>query len=355
MIFTLRIFFIGLIAFVPSQDGKELTVLLVETRPGHVASDGSLIPPHHPMLLARAAECRGHCGIDEGIDPLLLFPKDSAADAHLAAALDAGAAWTLDGSDLSIVDAGSRKASASLSLQGHPRQPGAPLALSRNPEGNTMDFDYVADLSRIVPSAGVVDPDVLARLPQRRLITARLRLRSGKVGTCRLVHVDGEVHSFDFKSLRRDCAKQERGSSQLLAAPQPLADWVAAEIEVSGPEVEIVETRFASGEIRTIRLAPQDGLVELAVLNIPDPPSEEELPEHHEADRHFELYYKLAQKPLPPCQWPVPHVGPKDESVKAQGSACPSRLLAGLPLSDPKGFYERIICPVGQLSESGAP
>ncbi|HEX7184665.1 MAG TPA: hypothetical protein VF756_22765 [Thermoanaerobaculia bacterium] len=348
MTFILKIFFMGLIAFVPSQDGKELTVLLVETRPGYVASDGSLIAPHHPMLLARAEKCWGHCGIDEGIDPHLLFPRDSPADAqrYLAAALGNGAAWSLDGSDLSIVDAGSQKSSASLSLQGRPRQPGAPLALSKTLEGDTLDFDYIADLGRVLPAAGAVDPDVLARLPQRRLITARLRLQSGKIGTYRLVHMFGKVHSFSFKALRCNGANVEYS--------QPLADWVTAEIEVSGPEVEIVENHFADREIRTIRLAPQDGLVELAVLNIPDPPSEEELPENHEADRHFELYYKLAQTLLSPCQWPVPHVGPEVENG-APEKARPSALLAGLKLGDPKGYYERIMCPVGQLSESGAP
>lgn len=347
MTFILRIFFMGLIAFVPSRDGKELTVLLVETRPGHIAADGSMIAPHHSMLLARAGQCWGHCGIDEQVVPRLLFPKDDdpAARRYLSAALDHGAAWSLDGSDLSIVDAGSQKSSASLSLQGRPRQPGAPLALSKTPDGDTMDFDYVADLGRIIPSAAAVDPDVLARLPQRRLITARLRLRSGKVWTYRLVHVDDKVHSFDFKALRGDGAK--------VGYSQALADWVVAEIEVSGQEVEIVENHFASGEIRTIRLAPQDGLVELAVMNIPDPPSprpEESFPEHHEVDQHFELYYKLAQTPPPPCQWPVPHVGPEVQSVEGQEKARSSGLLEGLKLGDPKGFYERIMCPVGQLS-----
>lgn len=332
MTFTLKIFFMGLIAFVPSQDEKELTVLLVETRPGHVASDGSLIAPHHPMLLARAERCWGHCGIDERIDPGLLFPKDSATDArkYLAAALGNGAAWTLDGSDLSIVDAGPRRSGESL----------------------TMDLDDVAHLGRIVPSAGVVDSDTLARLPQRKLITGRLRLRSGNVWTWRLVHVADKVRSFDFKSLRPEGAKA--GYSQ------PIADWVAAEIELSGDEVEIVETRFASEEIRTIRLAPQDGLVELAVMNIPDPPSagsEEAVHEHHEVDRHFELYYRLAETPPPPWQFPVPHVGPAVETPEtgSQKARSSSGLLAGLKLDGPKGYYERIMCPVGQLSEGGAP
>jgi len=325
MTFILRIFFMGLVAFVPNRDGTELTVLLVETRPGQVASNGAAIALHHPMLLARAADCRGNCGIAAGIDPHLLFWKDGAAAAsYLAAALDHGAAWTLDGSDLSIPDAEARERGQ---LE--------------------MQLGDIADLGRIAPGSGVVKPDLLAPRPPQNLIAARFLLRSGKVRPYRFVREDGKVLPIDFKPLN--------GGRAVEGAPQALADWMMAEIEVAGDSVEIVENRFGDEGSRRIRLAPEKGgAVELAVMNIPDPPSEESTHEAHAADTHFELYYNLAQTPPPAGQRPVPHVA-KGRGAFLRDETLRSGLLEGLKLNGPKGFYERIICPVAQLSAGQAP
>src|SRR3954454_13818387 len=59
MSFILRIYIIGLMAFVPSQDGRRMAVLMVDARAGYHASDGSVFPSHVPMLVARAASCKG--------------------------------------------------------------------------------------------------------------------------------------------------------------------------------------------------------------------------------------------------------------------------------------------------------
>lgn len=316
MTFILRIFFMGLIAFVPDRDGKELTVLLVETRPEQAASNGSAIALHHPMLLARAAECRGQCGIAEGIDPHLLFPKDGAAAAgYLAAALDRGAAWILDDADLSI-------------------------ARTRGDGKLELQLGDVADLGRIAPGSGVVKPELLAARPPQGLIAARFRLRSGKVRPYRFVGEDGKLLPIDFKPLN--------GGRPAQGAPRTLADWMIAEIEVTGDSVEIVEARFGGAGTRRIRLTPQDGVVELAVMNIPDPPAEESTHAAHAADTHFELYYNLAQTPPPAGQRPVPHVA-RGRGALLRDEALRSKLLERLKLNDPKGFYERIICPVARL------
>lgn len=339
MTFKLLIYFMGLIAFVPSRDGKELTVLLVETRPGHVATDGSLIAPHHPMLLARAADCWGHCGI---LDPTLagfFFTRDGTARANefLSAALGKkGAAWRLDGSDLSIPDARPETSRKALTLQNGDTDP-------------TTDFSAIADLGRFVPSAGIVDPDLLARQPPRKLIAARLRLQSGKVWTYR--HIGPCV----FKTL------QGKGGGGENAAPsRMLADWVAAELEISDGTVEIVDTRFGGKEIRTIRLAPQDGLVELAVMNIPPPPVQQSDNSSHAAHApaaHFERYYDLARNPPPPDQRPVPHAATDQGPALPSGQEKrpPSKLIDAIKLGDPKGFYERILCPPAQLSAGDGP
>ncbi len=337
MTFVLRIFFMGLIAFVPSRDGKELTVLLVETRPGYVASDGSLIPPHQPMLLARAAKCWGHCGIGNFTHAGFFFAKVGEAGANrlLSAALSHGAAWELDGSDLSIVDAQPSRAA---------------LSLQTEDSAERKAFGWIADLGQIIPSTGTVDPDVLACRPQKGLVTSRLRLKSGKVWTYRFIHLADKVLPVKFRTLQ--------GTDEKEGFSRPIADWVAAEIEISGDSVEIVENRFGCGEIRTIRLAPENGLVELALMNIPPPPPQSFDGSHreHEPAAHFEMYYDLAQTPPPSDRRPVPHVPAQQSSLPPEPEKrIPSKLLDALTLGDPKGFYERILCPPARLSDGAIP
>ena len=55
MSFILKLFFTGLMAFVPSEDGKEMTVLLLNVNHNYQSSDGSSLPHHKPLLIARAA------------------------------------------------------------------------------------------------------------------------------------------------------------------------------------------------------------------------------------------------------------------------------------------------------------
>ena len=342
MTFVLRIFFIGLIAFVPSRDGKELTVLLVETHPGHKTSDGTLIAPHQPMLLARAAKCWGHCGITDPDLAGYFFQKDQQgqeespahANRRLESALSSGAAWKLDGSDLTLVDAQPSRAA---------------LRLQTGKAAEPTNFNRIADLGQIVPAAGTADPDLLACRPQKGLIAGRLRLRTGKVWTYRLLRVDGEVLPFEFKTLKGEDEKT-------VSSQQPIADWVAAEVEISGDSVEIVENHFGCEEIRTIRLAPENGLVELALMNIPPPPPEDSGGSHpaQESATHFEMYYDLAREQLPPDRRPVPYAVHQPLSPSS-GPEPRSILLERLKLGDPKGFYERILCPPALLSEGVSP
>src|SRR5258706_3928052 len=60
MNFVLRILFTGLIAFVRSNDGQELTVLLLNANHQHI-SDGTVLSSHKPLLIARAGGCTGTC------------------------------------------------------------------------------------------------------------------------------------------------------------------------------------------------------------------------------------------------------------------------------------------------------
>ena len=61
MEFILRIFFSGLMALIPSEDGTELTVLLLNVEHAHHVSDGTTLAQHKPLLVARAGNCTGQC------------------------------------------------------------------------------------------------------------------------------------------------------------------------------------------------------------------------------------------------------------------------------------------------------
>jgi hypothetical protein len=52
--FVLRILFSGLMAFLPNENGTEVTVLLLDTEHYAHTSDGAAMPSHKALLYARA-------------------------------------------------------------------------------------------------------------------------------------------------------------------------------------------------------------------------------------------------------------------------------------------------------------
>src|SRR4051812_21073938 len=108
--FVLRIIFSGLIVFVPSQDGRQVTVLLLNVPHNHQLSDGSALADHKPLMVARAGACSGDCPTRDAEIARFLFADKSLAEAldALEAAVGGGGAWVLDGSELFV-----RKASES--------------------------------------------------------------------------------------------------------------------------------------------------------------------------------------------------------------------------------------------------
>lgn len=359
MNFVLRIFFSGLIAFAPSPDGKELTVLLLDTGHEYSLSDSTALPHHHPLLLARAGKCEGQCGPGDGSIAKYLYPgksKEQAADAF-AVALQDGAAWKLSRSELSIgsEEAGDAALSPLLTLRKNVRKTAAghPVEVPTSPE-ERKDFSWVADLSQLVDaSAGGLKPGLVSG-PPPRLIAARLKLRSGKVFTYRLVRVDNSVGPIHFMPLQ--------GDGKEASYRQALAGWVAAEIEVQGSSVRVIEKHFDSETERSMTLSPQNNEIELAVLNLPElrpePPTDSSA-QDPQPGMHFELFYELVKTPLPKSSRLVPQVGmwsatrqdpqvgwdilhPKDDPK--------SLLLDDINLGIGRGPYDVIICPMIQYS-----
>lgn len=337
--------------FVPSKDGRELTVLVVSTPHNIQLAGGAPLPLHMPILLARASHCADTepCpGSDDKIAKFLFSGKspERAADSLRAAVLGGGA-WQLSSSDFSLPGA-----TAPLDIRKNARgrtAEGRPLQVPRTSE-ERADFSWVPKLKSIAPDSGEIKPELLGEHPPAWLIAARFRLRSGSVITYSMIRVDGKVRPIHFNVAP--------GAAEV-PYTQAVANWVEAEIHVPGDTVELVETNFETGAKRTIKLRPVGRVVELAILNFPPfvaPGSKQPLPKR---GQHFEVYYDLMTTPPAKGQRPVPDL-PKDmEASDPQadwGALHPqepvSHLLDHLglnPRGRKKSPYDLSLCPGAQF------
>jgi hypothetical protein len=356
--FILHILFTGLIAFVPSKDGTEVTVLLLNVNHNNHTSDGASLAHHKPLLMARAGTCTGDCPTrDEGV-ARYMFADKSLAEAldSLELAVSGGGAWELAGSDLSI-------------HKGSTGDPDLPALIVRNNVRNTVDgqldaipttateredFSWVADLPQVCPSDCTLNSAVLDAQPPSGLIAARLHLRSGKLFTYAVARIGSNVTPVHFKRLD--------GEGSASPYSQAVASWVGADIEVSGDSIEIVDEKFNGDPGRTMTLTPDtNGKVEIAVLNLPRfvPPAS---PANGapQVGKHFETYYELAQ--TPPAQ--ETRLVPKAEGAASDASypevawglihpqdVVWSELLNKLRLDVGRSAYDRTLCPPTQIPQ----
>jgi hypothetical protein len=349
--FIVRILFSGLIAFVPSEDGTELNVLLLNTEHAAHTSDGSALPTHHPFLIARAGNCTGDCDSDTVVATTMFRDQTSTtAQASLAEAVNNGAGWALNGSDLTV-NKGSTSAPnlPALVLLDNVRGTvnGAPQIIPTT-SAQREDITWVADGQQICTSGCTLNSAVLGTQPPAGLIAARLRLRSGKVFTYNIARIGSDVTPVHFKRLD--------GTGSASSYSQAIATWVGADIEVDGDDIEIVESSFDGTPARSMKLSPDTtGKIEIAVLNNPShvPPSttNNNAPQ---VGKHFEAYYDLYQ--TPPAREtrlvPYPGAAPNSQSYSQVGwhqihptTAVWSDLLNKLRLDIGRTMYDRLLCP----------
>ncbi|MDX1998916.1 MAG: hypothetical protein SF066_14460 [Thermoanaerobaculia bacterium] len=345
--FTLKIFFLGLIAFSPSPDGQELRVLLVDGRQGYTTSDGTEIGPHHAFLMATAGSCQNDCTPgDSSIADFFFGKYGSAAPGHLSEALVGGAVWRLSESEIELrtpqAVSGQPLVLTNSRSTGTPRSglPAAPLEAS--------DFSWIANLGQIAPDSGGLNLDHLEQPALTGWVIATLRLRNGRISAYRLAGVENQVIPIGFRALLRGATSNYS---------QALADSVMAEIEIEGDAVEIVEKSFDGATRKTLRLKPNaQGVVELALLNMPpvhnghthhtSTPNTTGLPD---PGKHFELFYALTENPPAKTQRLVPHADTRAGVPWSQiypRRQSDSTLLAALGLDDPRTILEAVLCPV---------
>jgi hypothetical protein len=346
--FILRIIFSGLIAFVPSEDGTEVTVLLLNVDHAYHTSDGAALPRHNPIVLTRAGNCSGSCPTSTENLATLLFPdlSTTAAVAALEEAVSGGGAWQLSGSELTL-EKGSSGDPALPALDIHDGVRGTvngQLQTIPTTSSEREDFTWIADFGQIC-STCTLDSDVLATQPPAGLIAARFRLRTGKVYTYSVARLGTDITPVHFQRLD--------GTGSSSSYSQAIASMVAADIEISGSSVKLVEEKFDGSTGRTMTLSPDtNGKVEMAVLNLPSfvPPASSSNGAA-QVGKHFEMYYQLASTPPAAEARLVPRAGSSVSypeitwsSVHPQAAVW-SDLLNKIRLDVGRGPYDRTICP----------
>ncbi|HEX7680419.1 MAG TPA: hypothetical protein VF713_19970 [Thermoanaerobaculia bacterium] len=353
--FILKILFSGLMVFTPSQDGKEMTVLLLAAGHSHQLSDGSMLQRHKPLLVARAGSCSGDCPTRDSEIAEFVYADQSLTTAQdsLEAAADGGGAWALSGSDIALQKASNGDPDLpALSVTSNVRTTvnGQP-SLIPSTSSEREDISWIADVKQICGSGCALDPSVLASVPPSTIV-ARLHLRSGRLFSYSISRIGANVTPVHFSRLD--------GSGSASPYSQAIASWVGAEVQISGSGIEIVESKFNGDPGRSMTLTPDaNNAIEIAVLNFPPfvPPASS-INDAPQVGKHFEAYYDLLQDPPAKETRLVPRAGAVsgaqyptvDYATVHPQSAVYSPLLNKLRLDIGRTAYERVFCPPGYIA-----
>lgn len=345
MDFLVRILFSGLMVFIPSDNGQQLDVVLLKAAHAHHLSDGSALGTHNAMLFARAGSCTGDCPTTDGTTATTVYRDKTLTQAQdaLAEAVSGGAAWFLNGSQITVNKVGINAPALpgfSFLTGARPSVNGVPVALPSNSTERT-DYSWLANMQQICGSGCTFDADLIGSNPPSDLVVARFRLRSGKAFTYSLARGGTNVQPVTFKRL---------DASASGTTAQAVATWMGVDIEVSGDSIEIVEEKFDASAGRSMVLTPDaNDRIEVAVVNLPPfvpPASPATLAP--QTGKHFEAYYELLNTVPSKETRLVPFAGSAsstDWTLVHPTTAVASTLLAKLRLDVGRGPYDRVLCP----------
>ena len=346
--FVLKILFTGLMAFIPNENGTEVTVLLLSADHYHT-SDGAAMQPHKAVLFARG-NCTGDCVNDDATIAAFIF-RDLAQAARLDSltyALGNGSAWWISGSDLRVQKSSSGAANLpALRIRNDLRGTvnGQPQLVPTT-SSQRQDYTWMAKLQQLCGSGCTIDPDLLANVPPG-IVAARFKIDSGDLYTHSIARIGSDVTPVHFKRLD--------GTGSTAAYVQAITSWVGVDIAVPGSSVQLVETKHDGGTGRSMTLAPDaSGKVEMAVLNLPPfvPPASANN-DAPQVGKHFEMYYELLQNPPARAARLVPLAGAPAGTTVPQvswtsvhpASEIDSVLLNRLRLEPGRSLYDRTLCP----------
>ena len=349
MNFLVRILFSGLIALVPSEDGQQLDVLLLNIDHAYQLSDGTSLTHHTPVVLARAGNCTGDCPTQNLEIARTLFSdkSDTVALDSLAYAVQGGGAWKIAGSELSVRKGSETAAELpALILTNDTRGTDNIPTTSTERE----DLSWLANLKQVTPGGYTINSSVLGANPPAGLVAGRFRLRSGKVFTYSIARIGTNVTPVHYK--------RANGTGDVSPYSQAVATWVAADINVNGSDIELVEEKFDGTGGRTMKLAPDaNGKIEIAMINLPPYAPPTTTTSTPGAGKHFEVYYDLANATVAAANRLVPFTGAAAGSgsypTVAWSTIHPqeqySELLNRLRLNAGRTMDEQILCPPGGI------
>jgi hypothetical protein len=336
-------------AFIPNENGTEVTVLLLNADHYHT-TDGPAMPPHTSVLYARAGSCSADCVNDDPAIAGIAFrdASDTVALDSLTYALgEGGSAWLLAGSDISVVKSDGAANLPALNIRDDVRGTveGQPQIIPTTAT-ERKDYSWLARLAQSCSSGCTLDSDLFDTVPPE-IVAARFKINSGDLYTYSLARLKSNVTPVQFKRLD--------GTGSTSSYTQAVASWMGVDIEVTGDSVQFVETKHNGGTGRSMTLSPDsNGKVEVAVVNLPPfiPPASPNN-DAPQPGKHFEMYYELLESPPAREARLVPFAGAPSGTTVPEVSwtsvhpsiATSSVLLTRLRMEPSRSFYDRVICP----------
>ena len=340
--FVLRILFSGLMAFLPNENGTEVTVLLLNADHYAHTSDGAAMQPHKAILYARAGDCSGDCADDDGIagDTFRDLSPETALDS-LSYALGDGSAWLIAGSNIAV-----QKSSGAANLPALQIRDDVRAIVDDEPQiipttsTERGDFSWIPSLQKLCTSGCTIDSDLLDAVPPE-IVAARFTIDSGDLYTYSVARLGSDVTPVQFKRLD--------GEGSASSYVQAVTSWVGLDITVTGDSIDFVETKHDNSTGRAMTLSPDNGKVEVAVVNLPPSvPPASSTNSAPQVGKHFEMYYELLETPPDREARLVPYAAPGVTVPEVSWSSihpASSELLNRLRFEPGRSLYDRVICP----------
>ena len=288
--FTLRVFFYGLVAFVPNK--PDSTIVLVVDGRAPITPDTCLNHPHDPLVgfAGGRADCvSGDCD----------YAKNVVEGEHCRAT----GWWRLSGQVVYI---------PTISLPGAPKVQGSKGRSGLPSSGEDEDFGWAAQMASIDPIAGDVDRSVLGGPSALGKVAGRIDIQDGLLRSCQLVTVP---RGSGGKQLGVPLIAFGSRVGKVSPQVQALAEIFVLEKNIDGDFVTIAFTNFSDEkEIRRMNIYPgscpgggtNDQCLDIFIVNEPifnheEPkfcetydPNNPKDPELFRAV-HFPLYYNLSK------------------------------------------------------------
>jgi hypothetical protein len=271
---VLHLFFVGLIAFAPGEQG-EMRIFLLDGS-SEVSFIGCKSHPHMPQLVVRRENVLGPCENEEVVSGIPVCTWSLAKVTISAHGLSS------QGIEKAL---GKRKVGGS----------GEPLDYPTTADEAT-DISWLADMDDVTPDGG----DMLQGIYSGQVddgIAARLVLRDGKLQTCHIVEhlikIDNKcvpvIPLFKFR---------EKAQSVPRLYDQALADEIRLEARMDSHLLTIYREAFGGGFKPTITLQVLDGKpLDVLVVNLPPP-----LTHGQQCDRFaidFARFFDLVRRETP--------------------------------------------------------